>query len=112
MSQALMEGVRCTIIWRFRSGMSAVPRATLRQPVGRIQNRFMAAVASSSHTRMARARGGIDMTTATRRLAPVALAVGLGFGALSPQTQAQDSLTRVLVNAAATVRRASAPSYR
>src|SRR3546814_8159583 len=27
--------------------MSAVPRATLRQPVGRIQNRFMAAVASS-----------------------------------------------------------------
>src|SRR3546814_2702228 len=52
------------------------------------------------------------MTTATRWLAPVALAVGLGFVALSPQAQAQDSLTRVLVNVADVVMRGSTPYYR
>src|SRR3546814_12137367 len=52
------------------------------------------------------------MTTATRWLAPVALAVGLGFVALSPQAQAQDSLTRVLVNVADVVMLGSTPYYR
>lgn len=53
------------------------------------------------------------MTSATRLwLAPVVLAIGVGFAALSPQVQAQDSLTRVLVNVADVVMRGGVPYYR
>lgn len=40
------------------------------------------------------------MTSATRWVAPVALAIGLGFGSLSAPVHAQDSLTRALVDVA------------
>lgn len=51
--------------------------------------------------------------TLSRWLAPVALAVGLGFGAMSPaQAQSQDNLIRVLVDVADVVFRGSTPYYR
>ncbi|MEO6365266.1 MAG: hypothetical protein ABIO38_04350 [Luteimonas sp.] len=53
------------------------------------------------------------MTTLSRWLAPAALAMGLGFGALVPaQAQAQDDLVRVLVDVADVVFRGSTPYYR
>ena len=53
------------------------------------------------------------MTTLSRGLAPAALAVGLGFGALGPtQAQSQDALIRVLVDVADVVFRGSTPYYR
>lgn len=53
------------------------------------------------------------MTTLSRWLAPAALAVGLGFGAIAPaQAQSQDSLVRVLVDVADVVFRGSTPYYR
>ncbi len=53
------------------------------------------------------------MTTLSRWLAPAALAVGLGVGAMSPvQAQSQDDLTRVLVDVADVVFRGSTPYYR
>ncbi len=53
------------------------------------------------------------MTTLSRWLAPAALAVGLGFGALLPsQAQSQDALVRVLVDVADVVFRGSTPYYR
>ncbi|HVR81566.1 MAG TPA: hypothetical protein VHF02_05745 [Luteimonas sp.] len=49
----------------------------------------------------------------TRWLAPAVLAAGLGFGAMTPApVQAQDSLTRVLVNIADVVFNNGAPYYR
>lgn len=52
------------------------------------------------------------MTSATRWLAPVALALGLGVGVLSPQAHAQNSLPRVLVDVADVVMRSGDPYYR
>ncbi len=53
------------------------------------------------------------MSTLSRWLAPAALAVGLGFGAMAPaHAQAQDDLIRVLVEAADVVFRGSTPYYR
>ncbi len=53
------------------------------------------------------------MTTLSRWLAPAALVVGLGFGAMSPvQAQSQDNLIRVLVDVADVVFRGSTPYYR
>src|ERR671912_945337 len=53
------------------------------------------------------------MAILTRWLAPAALAVGLGFGALTPApAQAQDTLTRVLVDIADVVLRGGQPYYR
>ncbi len=43
------------------------------------------------------------MTSATRWTAPVALAIGLGFGSLSAPAHAQDSLTRALADVASVV---------
>ena len=53
------------------------------------------------------------MAILTRLLAPAALAVGLGFGAMTPApAQAQDTLTRVLVDVADVVLRGGQPYYR
>lgn len=53
------------------------------------------------------------MSTLSRWLAPAALAVGLGFGAMAPApVQAQDNLTRVLVDIADVVFRSGDPYYR
>ena len=53
------------------------------------------------------------MAILTRWLAPAALAVGLGFGAMTPApAQAQDTLTRVLVDIADVVLRGGQPYYR
>ena len=53
------------------------------------------------------------MAILTRWLAPAALAVGLGFGAMTPApAQAQDTLTRVLVDVADVVLRGGQPYYR
>jgi len=53
------------------------------------------------------------MAILARWLAPAALAVGLGFGAMTPApAQAQDTLTRVLVDIADVVLRGGQPYYR
>lgn len=53
------------------------------------------------------------MNTLSRWLAPAALAAGLGFGAMTPApVQAQDTLTRVLVDIADVVFRSGDPYYR
>jgi hypothetical protein len=53
------------------------------------------------------------MAILTRWLAPAALLVGLGFGAMIPApAQAQDALTRVLVDVADVVLRGNQPYYR
>ncbi len=53
------------------------------------------------------------MNTLSRWLGPAALAAGLGFGAIAPaQVQAQDDLTRVLVDVADVVFRSGDPYYR
>ena len=53
------------------------------------------------------------MAKLTRWLAPAVLAAGLGFGALAPApVQAQDTLTRVLVDIADVVLRGGQPYYR
>ena len=53
------------------------------------------------------------MTILSRWLAPAALAAGLGFGAMTPApVQAQDTLTRVLVDVADVVLRGGVPYYR
>ena len=53
------------------------------------------------------------MAILNRWLAPAALAVGLGFGAMTPApAQAQDTLTRVLVDVADVVLRGGQPYYR
>jgi hypothetical protein len=49
----------------------------------------------------------------SRWFAPAVLAAGLGFGAMTPApVQAQDSLTRVLVDVADVVLRSGVPYYR
>ena len=53
------------------------------------------------------------MNRLSRWFAPTALAVALGFGAMAPApVQAQDSLTRVLVDIADVVLRGGVPYYR
>ena len=53
------------------------------------------------------------MNMLSRWLAPAVLAAGLGFGAMTPApVQAQDSLTRVLVDVADVVLRSGVPYYR
>lgn len=53
------------------------------------------------------------MTILSRWLAPTVLAAGLGFGAMTPApVQAQDALTRVLVDIADVVINNGTPSYR
>ncbi len=53
------------------------------------------------------------MTTLSRWLVPAVLAAGLGFGAMTPApAQAQDSLTRVLVDIADVVFNGGVPYYR
>ena len=53
------------------------------------------------------------MNTLSRWLVPAALAAGLGFGAMAPvPAQAQDTLTRVLVDIADVVFRSGDPYYR
>jgi hypothetical protein len=55
----------------------------------------------------------LDMTILSRWLAPAALATGLAFGALTPApVQAQDTLTRVLVDVADVVFNNGTPYYR
>lgn len=53
------------------------------------------------------------MNILSRWFAPAVLAAGVGFGALAPApAQAQDSLTRVLVDVADVVLRSGVPYYR
>ena len=53
------------------------------------------------------------MKMLSRWFAPAVLAAGLGFGAMTPApVQAQDSLTRVLVDVADVVLRSGVPYYR
>jgi hypothetical protein len=53
------------------------------------------------------------MNMLSRWFAPAVLAAGLGFGAMTPApVQAQDSLTRVLVDVADVVLRSGVPYYR
>lgn len=53
------------------------------------------------------------MNMLSRWFAPAVLAAGLGFGAMTPApVQAQDSLTRVLVDIADVVLRSGVPYYR
>ena len=53
------------------------------------------------------------MNMLSRWFAPAVLAAGLGFGAMAPApVQAQDSLTRVLVDVADVVLRSGVPYYR
>lgn len=53
------------------------------------------------------------MNVLSRWFAPAVLAAGLGFGAMVPApVQAQDSLTRVLVDVADVVLRSGVPYYR
>ena len=54
------------------------------------------------------------MKTLTRMIAPVALAAGFGLGALAvpQQAQAQDSLSRVIVDVADVILRGGQPYYR
>jgi hypothetical protein len=53
------------------------------------------------------------MATLSRWLAPAVLAAGVGFGAMTPApAQAQDDLTRVLVDIADVVLRGGQPYYR
>lgn len=54
------------------------------------------------------------MKTLTRWMAPAVLAAGVGFGAMAApqQAQAQDTLTRVLVDVADVMMRSGQPYYR
>lgn len=55
------------------------------------------------HPRQDRVLRSIEMTSATRWAAPVALAIGLGFGSMSAPVHAQDSLSRALADIASVV---------
>jgi hypothetical protein len=82
--------------------------------LGAVKNPFTVAVAWCPRVRETVADPKEEaMNMLSRWFAPAVLAAGLGFGAMTPApVQAQDSLTRVLVDIADVVLRSGVPYYR